>query len=618
MTIENHSHSEIQVLTQLVHNGILIPPAPESRGLVLTVRGQPIRLTPKQEEMALAWAKKQGTEYVEDRVFVRNFLLDLSAELGLEPLLSLEELDFTPAIRVVEAERAAKERLSREERKAQAALRKAQREALKEQYGQAIVNGQCTELGTYLAEPSGIFMGRGKHPLRGRWKEGAQQSDVTLNLSPDAPHPPGNWQEIVWQPEDLWVARWKDRLSGKMKYIWLGDTALVKQAREASKFDKAIELQARLESVRAHIEGALSDSQATCTPSRSSGKRRMIATACYLIDILGLRVGDEKDPDEADTVGATTLRPEHVTLHDDGSAEFRFLGKDSVAWHKKLALPEPVYRNLQELMETARPPKVLRNGDKRHPTRDKPQIFPDISSQDVNAFLSELLPGLTAKVFRTHHATQLVRESLAEAGIKPEDPEHEKWQAANLANVQAAVFCNHTKKATGNWRTRRVQFALREGKAQERVQKLRTLFKTQQEALRTLRQEAREKAAACSTAKLREKKQASYRKKIERAQRAVATAQQRLRRAELALGKIKAQYRVTREKRDWNLNTSLKSYIDPRILYRWGQDVEYDVLGRFYPATLRRKFSWVREPEPDSTGQQPDTGNETKGQEDLS
>ena len=29
----------------------------------------------------------------------------------------------------------------------------------------------------------------------------------------------------------------------------------------------------------------------------------MIATACYLIDVLCMRVGDEKDPDEADTVG---------------------------------------------------------------------------------------------------------------------------------------------------------------------------------------------------------------------------------------------------------------------------------------------------------------------------
>ncbi len=66
-------------------------------------------------------------------------------------------------------------------------------------------------------------------------------------------------------------------------------------------------------------------------------------------------MGDEKDEDEADTVGATTLRPEHVKLHDNGVAEFRFLGKDSVLWHKKLELPEAVQTSLRELKETARP-----------------------------------------------------------------------------------------------------------------------------------------------------------------------------------------------------------------------------------------------------------------------
>ena len=99
--------------------------------------------------------------------------------------------------------------------------------------------------------------------------------------------------------------------------------------------------------VRAHIKKGLTD---------PDPKRRMVATACYLIDQLCMRVGDEKDSDEADTVGATTLRPEHITLHDDRTAEFRFLGKDSVLWHKKIDLPDQVWQNLQELNEQARPP----------------------------------------------------------------------------------------------------------------------------------------------------------------------------------------------------------------------------------------------------------------------
>ena len=46
-----------------------------------------------------------------------------------------------------------------------------------------------------------------------------------------------------------------------------------------------------------------------------------------------MRVGDEKDPDEADTVGAITLRDEHINIEGD-KVTFDFLGKDIVRWVK--------------------------------------------------------------------------------------------------------------------------------------------------------------------------------------------------------------------------------------------------------------------------------------------
>jgi DNA topoisomerase-1 len=580
------------MLKQLIHNGVVVPDPPPALGLEITIRGEPVALTPKQEEMALAWARKQGTPYVEDRTFVRNFLEDFSQALKLDSRLAVNDVDFGSAIQVVEAEREAKTQMTKEERKALAAERKAHREALREQYGYAIVNGERVELANYVVEPSGIFMGRGRHPLRGRWKEGARREDVTLNLSPYAPRPPDEWGETVWQPESLWVARWKDKLSGKLKYVWLSDTAPIKQEREARKFDKAHELHAELDMVRAQIERDLSD---------ADPKQRMIATACYLIDTLCLRVGDEKDPDEADTIGATTLRPEHVTLHPDGAAKFRFLGKDSVLWHKKLELPEIVHRNLEALIHSARPSTTNRNGDKGHPTRDKPQIFPDISSRDVNAYLSGVLPGLTAKVFRTHHATIAVRDSLEQSGVQASDPEHKKWEAANLANLEAATLCNHTKKAPASWPRSRQRFRERRQKAEDRVKTYRERVTAYREALTALRQEAREKRASAPPSR-REKVKARYENRIEVAERRVERAKAQLEKAQIARGKIKVQASITSKKRTWNLGTSLKSYIDPRVTYRWGQSVEYDVLERYYPKALRRKFAWVKSESQDETG----------------
>ena len=573
------------MLKQLVHNGILIsrPLLPDR--LKVAVRGEWRELTPQQIEMVMAWAKKQGTPYVDDPTFARNFMRDFSAALDISPPLTVDQVDFSQAVKIVQAARAAKERLTKEERKALAAQRKEKREQLKEQYGYAIVDGERVEIGGYVAEPSGIFMGRGKHPLRGKWKAGPRQSDVTLNLSPDAPRPSGDWAEIVWQPESLWVARWKDKLSGKLKYVWLSDAAPVKQEREAAKFDQATRLNENLDRVQARIEQDLTS---------TDPKQRTVATACFLIDALCLRVGDEKDSDEADTVGATTLRPEHITLHPDDTAEFKFLGKDSVQWHKKISLPPQVRRNLEELIRNARPSKSAANG-KRHPTRDKPQIFPGIGSSDVNAYLNDILPGLTAKVFRTHHATQAVRDNLATSEVKADDPEYKKWAAVAQANLKAAVLCNHYKKAPARWQERRQRARERQEKLKERVALRRSQLRQAKNALTELRREARKKKKGAKTNAQRDRLQIRYAKKIERAKKKIKTAEERLQRAQIAQDKHKTKDAIAVQRRTWNLGTSLKSYIDPQVFYRWGQQVDYDVLEHYYPKTLQRKFAWVKE-----------------------
>jgi DNA topoisomerase-1 len=61
-------------------------------------------------------------------------------------------------------------------------------------------------------------------------------------------------------------------------------------------------------------------------------KQRQLGTATYLIDKLALRVGNEKDEDEADTVGCCSLRIEHIKIKEDDTVCFDFLGKDSMRY----------------------------------------------------------------------------------------------------------------------------------------------------------------------------------------------------------------------------------------------------------------------------------------------
>jgi DNA topoisomerase-1 len=221
----------------------------------------------------------------------------------------------------------------------------------------------------------------------------------------------------------------------------------------------------------------------------------------------------------------------------------------------------------------------------------------------VNNYLSQFSSGLSAKVFRTFHATQAVQKSLDESNVEADDPEYLKREAAVLANMEAAILCNHTKKAPANWSERRERMIERRDKARARVQKYRDQVQEYKERLEALRQEAKEKEAAASESQL-PKVRKRYKKRFAVARRRIETARGRVQRARLALGKVESKNQLARKGRAWNLGTSLKSYIDPRVYYRWGQSVEYDVLEKYYPKLLRRKFAWVADDANDSTSVQ--------------
>jgi len=668
-------------MESLIHNGILVIEPPPPRGLSIKARDEEITLSQLQEEMAVAWVRKLGTPYVDDPVFAKNFMIDFSKALRISPILEVDEVDFKEVIRVVAEEREIKENMTSEEKKTAREERKNVREQLKEKYGHALVDGERMELGNYQTEPSGIFMGRGEHPLRGRWKQGATKKDITLNISPEGvSNLEGDWGELVWSPDTMWIAKWTDELTGKVKYIWLHDSTPIKQEREAAKFDKALRVERRIEEIREHImDGILSEKLQV----------RMVAAACYLIDNLSLRVGDEKDPEEADTVGATTLRVEHLTFRDS-SVVFDFLGKDSVQWHKELEMPSEVYDVMKELYDNAAERVNSFEGRKSKKTQGDPkkiaQIFPTIRSTHVNRFLSEVYPELTAKVFRTYHASVTMREELKTSKARKVDPEFVKKEAFRRANLEVARVMNHTKQAPQGWNRSAERYRDRIKKAEIRVEKATVQLKESQARFRKIKKkedearkgkqtritkqktsvennmasvrlwrEKRDKAkvtwdnarsqksrtrtskrkgkstkkerledaqeridrtrdrldkaeAGLMSARERHQKSRTSLEKLQEAfnvwkeqstkrlatgEKAVETARERVKKAELAKRKIEVDFALAKDSRTWNLGTSLKSYIHPKIVYKWCDRVDYD-WRKVYSTTLQRKFEgWI-------------------------
>jgi DNA topoisomerase I len=533
-----------QVMKSLIHNGIFVPPY-DYKGFNITIEDQTIKLMPKSEQMAVAWIRKAtSTLSPPDNVFKKNFMKEFLEQLKKEnPSSSFldefsskylanidntpatlnngnaptaEEINFTEIMTFIEQDRAAKLTISKEEKKQQAQERKVKRLELKEKYGYAEVDGQKIEIANWTAEPSCLFAGRGDHPQRGRWKQGPSTQDIILNLPPEASKPNGNWKCIVWEPNKMYVAKWQDKLTGKVKYVWFSDTAFLKQNREIEKFRKAEALGKQINVIEKHILKNLND---------KDDARRKVATVSWLILVPNMRVGDEKDPDEADTVGAITLRKEHIKIEGD-TIHFDFLGKDSVRWVKSIKAPPSVIKNIQQYCQTS-----------------KEYLFEGIDSKKVSRFLSEKMPKLTAKVFRTWRCTKTVKEELEKSKITKKDPDYRKNYAAKMANLKVAEVANHKRKIPPT-------FDQRLAKKEANLQKYKIQLK-------------KKKADG--------KKTEALEKRIEKA---------------------KLDLELTKLTREYNLGTSLKSYIDPVAYVKWAKKVKFDI-EKFYPNTLRNKFSWA-------------------------
>ena len=538
----------------LQHNGILFPPDFESKGIKLRIKDQDVALDLLQEEMIYQWAKKKDTPYAQDEIFQQNFVADFAKTFnGKYKNLTLSDIDLSNPFKLVDKEKDAKELLTKEEKKSLAAERKKLREEMKAKYGMAIMDGKQVEVANYMAEPPGIFIGRGEHPMRGKWKPKVSSKDVTLNLGRDAKVPLGDWGKIVHDRDSMWMASWTDVLTQKRKYVWLADTAGIKQDRDKAKYDKAKKLASEIDKVKDKIVNDMQNKDA---------KLRRISTACYLIYRTAMRVGDEKDPEEADTVGATTLRKEHVKLNGD-SIEFDFLGKDSVRWQETVPAighDKQFHDNLKELVSKK---------------KDSDEIFDEITSRHVNLYYSGVVKGLTAKVFRTYLASSVVTKYLRENGDIKKSTPAEKLYHAKLANLEAATMCNHKRTIPKTF--------------EQTLQKKVDTLKTAEKATPWKAKEESLKKAESATPKTDAQKE----KQSERIKKAKTQIRKSKQKHKERIEKLRLQVDLTKKTKDYNLGTSLRNYIDPRVFKSWTDEMNAE-WEKLYTAALQKKFLWVK------------------------
>ncbi|RAL66190.1 hypothetical protein DID88_005862 [Monilinia fructigena] len=599
----------------LQHNGVVFPPEyePLPKNVKLRYDGIPLTLSLESEEIAgFFGAMLNSTHNVENPTFQKNFFKDFTDSVkktggakdkdgNKVAIKEFSKLDFKPIFEYYDGKSA--------ERKARSAAEKKAEKAIKDEaeapYKTCIWDGRKEDVGNFRVEPPGLFRGRGEHPKTGKVKLRVTPEQITINIGKEAivPSPPEGhkWKAIQHDNKATWLAMWQENINGAYKYVMLAAKSSIKGQSDFKKFEKAREL-------KEHIDRIRRDYTQDLHAELMADRQR--ATAVYLIDKFALRAGNEKDAEnEAETVGCCSLKYEHVTLKPPNTVIFDFLGKDSIRFYDEVTVDTQVFKNL----------KIF----KKAPKKNGDDIFDRLNTTQLNKHLTNYMPGLSAKVFRTYNASWTMSDLLKK--LKNSDISmQEKIKLYNDCNRKVAILCNH-KRTVGasheaaiekmddavkglkyqKWRLKQMildidpkqkkkkgadWFALDEELDEDWI-KEHQAFLVAQERLKIEKKFAKENEKLVSEGQ----KEMKAKELTERLH--AATDLEKKFKKENKTKKVEAEGKgpsveKPRGNKEVALGTSKINYIDPRLTVVFSQ--KFDVpIEKFFSKTLREKFAWA-------------------------
>jgi len=538
----------------LTHNGPCFPDAyePLPKNVHFKYDGDKMKLSEQAEECATFYAKMLDHEYTTREVFRKNFFSDWREEMTQDErdtIKKLELCDFSNIHTHFLEESAARKNRTKEEKEAL----KLKNKKLADYYGVCTIDSHLQKVGNFRIEPPGLFRGRGDHPKQGRLKRRVNSKNILINIGkgetvPDAPDG-GKWKKVQHDNKVTWLACWKENVLGGFKYVMLNPTSKLKGEKDYAKYETARKLKKNVEKIREKYREEFNSKEMFT---------RQRAVALYFIDKLALRAGNEKDEDEADTVGCCSLRVEHIKLHEKWEdkefvVEFDFLGKDSIRYQNWVAVNKRVFKNLKIFIK-----------DKEGSN----DLFDRLNTSKMNEYLQTLMPGLTAKVFRTFNASVTLQEQL----IEQTDPKSDMPNLVlgyNRANRAVAILCNHQRAIPKGFDKQMENLVNQKNEKVEKVEVQKAEYKKAKHHYRDRRNDP----AAKKNYELQKRK---------------------LERMNDALLKLKVKETDKEENKTIALGTSKLNYLDPRISVAWCKKHSVP-LEKVYNKTQREKFQWAVE-----------------------
>lgn len=467
-------------------------------------------------------------------------------EYEREKIRDLSKCDFSEINEHFKKVSEARKARSKEEKN----VEKEKNAQIQAEYGFCTIDGHEEKIGNFRIEPPGLFRGRGEHPKQGSVKGRIFPKDVIINCSKDSKIPvaPGGmeWKKVQHDNNVTWLASWTENIQGAIKYVMLNPSSKLKGEKDMMKYEKARELKKIIPRIREDYEGDYKSKEM---------RVRQRSVALYFIDRLALRAGNEKDEDQADTVGCCSLRVEHVDLYDekDGKeyvVEFDFLGKDSIRYFNSVPVAKPVYKNVKMFKENKKP---------------EDDLFDRLNTSTLNQYLNSLMDGLTAKVFRTYNASYVLQEQLNKL-TDENDNVSAKMLSYNRANREVAILCNHQRAVP---KTHDKSMANMEEKIEQKGEAIKAAEKDLKHA-----KKAYKNGGSANEKILCEKKKNTVKRLLEQ------------------LEKLEIQRTDKDENKTIALGTSKLNYLDPRISVAWAK--RHDVpMEKVYNKTQREKFMWA-------------------------
>lgn len=212
--------------------------------------------------------------------------------------------------------------------------------------------------------------------------------------------------------------------AGRRQYLYHPDWRI---RRDRSKFDRITTAAGSLPTARKRIEADLS--------LDGMPLERAAATAVRLLDVGYFRIGNDAYTGTHGSFGLTTLERRHLRRRGD-QLIFSFVGKSGIS-HTISVADQDALAALESM-------RRRRDDSPRLMAYRKGRGWHDLSAADVNEYLAELFGGeLTAKDFRTWHATVIAAEVLA-LSEEPGDSKASRTRAVRQAVLEVSAYLGNT------------------------------------------------------------------------------------------------------------------------------------------------------------------------------